>query len=98
MTDHSIAGKTAIIAGGAKNLGGLILAIWRLMALRPSQSITTARDRKQRRTQRSLPSRRLAHMICPPLSGPETMIVWTTKGTLNAEQEAQAGRDYRQAA
>lgn len=25
-------------------------------------------------------------MICPPLSGPETMIVWTAKGTLNAEQ------------
>jgi hypothetical protein len=24
------------------------------------------------------------------------MIVWTTKGTTNAEQEAQAGRDYRQ--
>ena len=37
-------------------------------------------------------------VICPPLSGPETMIVWTTKGTMNAEQEAQAGRDYRQAA
>ncbi|MFX4088765.1 hypothetical protein ACKU27_27175 [Sphingobium yanoikuyae] len=37
-------------------------------------------------------------MICPPLSGPETMIVWTTKGTMNAEQEAQAGRNYRQAA
>ena len=37
-------------------------------------------------------------MICPPLSGPETMIVWTAKGTLNAEQEAQAGRDHRQAA
>ena len=37
-------------------------------------------------------------MICPPLSGPETMIVWTMKGTLNAEQEAQAGRDHRQAA
>lgn len=39
-----------------------------------------------------------AVMICPPLSGPETMIVWTAKGTLNAEQEAQAGRDHRQAA
>ena len=39
-----------------------------------------------------------ANVICPPLSGPETMIVWTTKGTMNAEQEAQAGRDYRQAA
>ena len=37
-------------------------------------------------------------VICPPLSGPETMIVWTTKGTTNAEQEAQAGRDHRQAA
>ena len=37
-------------------------------------------------------------VICPPLSGPETMIVWTTKGTMNAEQEAQAGRDYREAA
>jgi diaminobutyrate-2-oxoglutarate transaminase len=37
-------------------------------------------------------------VICPPLSGPETMIVWTTKGTLNAKQEAQAGRDHRQAA
>ena len=36
-------------------------------------------------------------LICPLLSGPEAMIVWTTKGTLNAEQEAQAGRDYRQA-
>ncbi|TWC97741.1 hypothetical protein FB595_13215, partial [Sphingobium sp. AEW010] len=32
-------------------------------------------------------------MICPLLSGPETMIVWTTKGKMNAEQEAQAGRD-----
>jgi hypothetical protein len=40
----------------------------------------------------------LMTVICPPLSGPETMIVWTTKGTMNAEQEAQAGRDYRQAA
>ncbi len=39
-----------------------------------------------------------AAVICPPLSGPETMIVWTMKGTLNAEQEAQAGRDHRQAA
>jgi hypothetical protein len=37
-------------------------------------------------------------VICPPLSGPETMIVWTMKGALNAEQEAQAGRDHRQAA
>ncbi|MCC4233353.1 DUF736 family protein [Sphingobium soli] len=37
-------------------------------------------------------------LICPLLSGPKTMIVWTTKGTMNAEQEAQAGRDYRQAA
>jgi len=48
-------------------------------------------------------SRRLAagffsRLICPPLSGPETMIVWTTKGTMNAEQEAQTRRDYRQAA
>lgn len=41
--------------------------------------------------------RALAELICPLLSGPEAMIVWTTKGTLNAEQEAQAGRDYRQA-
>ncbi|CAH0357341.1 hypothetical protein SPH9361_04991 [Sphingobium sp. CECT 9361] len=39
----------------------------------------------------------LIGVICPPLSGPETMIVWTTKGTLNAKQEAQAGRDHRQA-
>ncbi|MGE4431815.1 MAG: hypothetical protein AB7E05_13850 [Sphingobium sp.] len=37
-------------------------------------------------------------LICPLRSGPETMIVWTTKGSLNAIQEAQAGRDYRQAA
>ncbi len=37
-------------------------------------------------------------LICPPLSGPETMIVWTTKGMTNAKQEAQAGRDYREAA
>jgi hypothetical protein len=37
-------------------------------------------------------------VICPRLSVPETMIVWTTKGTMNAEQEAQAGRDYWQAA
>jgi hypothetical protein len=35
---------------------------------------------------------------CPRLSGPSTMIVWTTKGTTNAEQEAQAGGDHRQAA
>ena len=40
----------------------------------------------------------VSKVICPPLSGPETMIVWTMKGTLNAEQEAQAGRDHRQAA
>lgn len=37
-------------------------------------------------------------LICPRLSGPSTMIVWITKGTTNAEQEAQAGRDYREAA
>ena len=37
-------------------------------------------------------------LICPLLSGPETMIVWTTKGTTDAIQEAQAGRDRRQAA
>ena len=37
-------------------------------------------------------------LICPLRSGPETMIVWTTKGTSNAKPEAQAGRDYRQAA
>jgi hypothetical protein len=37
-------------------------------------------------------------LICPRLSGPSTMIVWITKGTTNAEQEAQAGRDYRQVA
>jgi len=37
-------------------------------------------------------------VICPPLSGPETMIVWTTKGTTDAIQEARAGRDHRQAA
>ena len=41
---------------------------------------------------------RMTLVICPLLSGPEPMIVWTTKGTLNAEQEAQAGRDHRQAA
>ncbi len=35
---------------------------------------------------------------CPRLSGPSTMIVWIMKGTTNAEQEAQAGRDYWQAA
>ncbi len=40
---------------------------------------------------------RHSQLICPLQSGPETMIVWTTKGTLNAEQEAQAGRDYRTA-
>jgi len=37
-------------------------------------------------------------LICPRLSGPSPMIVWIMKGTTNAEQEAQAGRDYRQAA
>lgn len=36
-------------------------------------------------------------LSCPRLSGPSTMIVWTTKGTTNAEQEAQAGRDHREA-
>ncbi|SEK04887.1 hypothetical protein SAMN05518849_13432 [Sphingobium sp. AP50] len=41
---------------------------------------------------------RVGVLICPLLSSPKTMIVWTTKGTMNAEQEAQAGRDYRQAA
>jgi hypothetical protein len=40
----------------------------------------------------------IGEVICPPLSGPETMIVWTTKGTTDAIQEAQAGRDYREAA
>jgi hypothetical protein len=39
-----------------------------------------------------------ALLSCPRLSGPSTMIVWTTKGTTNAEQEAQAGRDHREAA
>ncbi|TWD19205.1 hypothetical protein FB596_1201, partial [Sphingobium sp. AEW013] len=36
--------------------------------------------------------RKFGLVICPLLSGPETMIVWTTKGKMNAEQEAQAGR------
>lgn len=36
-------------------------------------------------------------LSCPRLSGPSTMIVWTAKGTTNAEQEAQAGRDHREA-
>ena len=39
-----------------------------------------------------------ASLICSPLSGPQTIRVWTTKGTLNADQETQAGRDYRQQA
>ena len=38
------------------------------------------------------------NLSCPRLSGPSTMIVWIMKGTTNAEQEAQAGRDYWQAA
>ncbi|WP_371262459.1 tyrosine-type recombinase/integrase [Sphingobium sp. AP50] len=46
----------------------------------------------------AIPRHKGDQVICPPLSGPKTMIVWTTKGTTNAEQEAQAGRDYRQAA
>ena len=37
-------------------------------------------------------------LSCPRLSGPPTMIVWIMKGTTNAEQEAQAGRDHREAA
>ena len=37
-------------------------------------------------------------LSCPRPSGPGTMIVWITKGMTNAEQEAQAGRDHRQAA
>lgn len=37
-------------------------------------------------------------LICPPSSGPWTIVVRTTKGTTNAEQEAQTGRDHRQAA
>ena len=37
-------------------------------------------------------------LSCPRLSGPSTMIVWIMKGTTNADQEAQAGRDYWQAA
>ncbi|MFC0687151.1 hypothetical protein ACFFF8_21425, partial [Novosphingobium clariflavum] len=30
-----------------------------------------------------VPVCKLFNLICPPLSGPETMIVWTTKGTMN---------------
>ena len=40
----------------------------------------------------------MLHLSCPRPSGPGTMIVWITKGMTNAEQEAQAGRDHRQAA
>ena len=47
---------------------------------------------------RSRQFRRDITLICPLLSGPETMIVWTTKGTTDAIQEAQAGRYHRQAA
>lgn len=38
-----------------------------------------------------------AYLICLALSGPETMMVWTTEGTTIAEQEEQAGRDHWQA-
>ncbi len=40
----------------------------------------------------------IAILCCPRPSGPSTMLVWITKGTTNAEQEAQAGGDHRQAA
>ena len=36
-------------------------------------------------------------VICPLLSGPKSLLFWTTKEFVNG-QEAQAGRDYRQAA
>ncbi len=34
----------------------------------------------------------------PLLSGPKSMLFWTMNETINAEQEAPAGGDYRQAA
>ena len=36
-------------------------------------------------------------VICPILSGPESLLFWTTKEEWNGE-ETQAGRDHRQAA
>jgi hypothetical protein len=36
-------------------------------------------------------------VICPLLSGPKSLLFWTTKELGNG-QEAQAGRDHRQAA
>lgn len=37
-------------------------------------------------------------VICPLLSGPETIIVWTLKENWDGAEEAYAGGDYRQAA
>ena len=39
----------------------------------------------------------IREMICPLLSGPKSLLFWTTKELGNG-QEAQAGRDHRQAA
>ena len=43
-------------------------------------------------------SARTKEVICPLLSGPKYLLFWTMKETRNAVQEAQAGRDYWQAA
>ena len=48
MADHGIKGKTIIIAGGAKNLGGLIARDRRNRARTPWRSTTTVR--RPRRT------------------------------------------------
>lgn len=37
-------------------------------------------------------------VICPLLSGPKYLLFWIMKELGNAVQEAQAGRDHRQAA
>lgn len=51
-----------------------------------------------RPTMRFVAVNSVEQLICPRLSDPPIMIAWITKGMLNAEQEAQAGRNYRQAA
>jgi hypothetical protein len=80
---------------------GDTLMVWKLDRLARStrQLVATTAELQRRNVGLRVLTQAIdTTMICPPLSGPETMIVWTTKGMTNAKQEAQAGRDYREAA
>lgn len=65
MADHSIKGKIVIIAGGAKNLGGLIARDLAAQGRKPSPFIITAPPQRQMPMKPWLPSkpqvRRLWH-------------------------------------